>query len=175
MQKKKNNQKGFTLIELLVTVTILAVIIGISLSFFSNTSGKHEADAAKLLEQGRQYAQAMQGYYAKNGSWSNNGTALIPDWLSAVPAGWTNNSTNCNTVGGGSNFPCQIDVNGDGKNDYTIAYNNVNEAVCKILVQKPDYNKMFVLTDGATYNLISNTADCSGNDEILHMMVLAGS
>ncbi len=70
MSKKKRKQKGFTLLELLVVVTIIAILLGAGVYFYSGFS--RDAKATKLAEAMQEFYNAYQGCIMKNASLLTN-------------------------------------------------------------------------------------------------------
>ena len=82
------NNKGFTLIELLVTMTIIAVLAGLSLiSFDSARKSSRDSKRKTDLEQMR---AALEMYRADNGSYPATADffksgVLYPKYLASIP------------------------------------------------------------------------------------------
>jgi general secretion pathway protein G len=77
-------KKGFTLIELLVTVSIMALIMGASLTAFegskkSTRDGKRKADLEGIRS-------ALEIYRSDVGGYPANKDLLSPDYISSWPA-----------------------------------------------------------------------------------------
>lgn len=77
-------KKGFTLIELLVTISIMALIMGASLTAFdaskkSARDGKRKADLESIRS-------ALEIYRSDNGLYPDNLNPLKPDYLSEIPS-----------------------------------------------------------------------------------------
>ncbi len=77
----KLNTKGFSLAELLIAVTIIAVLSGIGLVFFSDA--QKAARDAKRKRDLRSIQVALESYYSKNGRYpcsTNDFTGSDNDW-----------------------------------------------------------------------------------------------
>lgn len=77
-------KKAFTLVELLVALSIMALIMGASLTAFESTKksardGRRKADLESLRS-------ALEIYRSDIGAYPANLNLLSPDYISAIPA-----------------------------------------------------------------------------------------
>jgi len=112
MYKRKTRKNGFTLVELLVVIAIIAILASIILS--SLGSARVKSRDARRMSDLRQIRNAMELYYAYNGSypncpwvWSPINTSTDSDWnttgcvitalrpyIARLPVDPRNNATN---------------------------------------------------------------------------------
>src|SRR5215211_7588462 len=81
------NQKGFTLIELMIVVVIIGILAALAIPRFTQASARaKEKEADGIL---KQVYTLQQTYYANNGTWAADFTALTTvGWESPTGLKW---------------------------------------------------------------------------------------
>lgn len=77
-------QDGFTLIELLIVIVILGVLAGIVVFAVGNARG--DSVTASCKADIKTVNTAAEAFKAKNGSYPSSLSALVPDFMKAVPS-----------------------------------------------------------------------------------------
>lgn len=99
MEKTKNKISGFTLIELLVTISIIAILTGVTI--FGLTSIRQKAQDTAHLSGIQDLRLSLEAYRSVNGKYPAAGTAgtasyingLAPTFISKLPVDSPLNST----------------------------------------------------------------------------------
>jgi len=106
LRRKREEEGGFTLIELLLVIVILGVLAAVVVLSVRGITDRGQSAAC-----GATYTAtvtALEAYYAQQGEYPDNLSALVPDFLT---------EGNGITVGATS-----ISPDGDGDNDWTLRY-----------------------------------------------------
>ena len=74
MNMKKNIQQGFTLIELMIVVAIIGILAAVAIPSYQDYTARAQVTEAVGLSSG--FKTGMAEYYADNGSWPLNLTAV---------------------------------------------------------------------------------------------------
>ena len=152
------NKKGFTLIELLIAITILVIVVAIMISIFGKTDSGATGEATRILDTGRQIAQAEEMYYAKNGTYTTNMQDLFTaKYLKTVPnTDWTLNNTTYNVFD-----------NSTAANDFVVVYtptDAVGNDICIKIAKKENYGGLYkLITHGSTNanDVVNDESDCT--------------
>ena len=80
MYDKRN---GFTIVELIVVIAILAVLAGIAIPRFMNTT--KVAHGSKIIADINACESAVNIYYSRNGVFPENSDSLVGNYLAAWP------------------------------------------------------------------------------------------
>lgn len=128
-------RRGFTVVELLIVIVIVAILAAISIVAYNGIQDRARDTQRKAAIS--TIAKALDMYFIKNGSfpssacglgtgckinsgwlttadpsWVNIESALVPDYISAVPKDPKASQTTSSAISGGQNFDYYMMVNG---------------------------------------------------------------
>jgi prepilin-type N-terminal cleavage/methylation domain-containing protein len=153
--KRQHRSKGFTLLELLVVMAVLAAIIAVMVSIFSNTGkSKYEATALRMINEGRQIAHSAEVYYITNEAnpqaSDDLSSYLVPDYLKTYPTDdWTVNPV----------LDCQI-AGDASKHDICIVSTDITSSdLCSAVRNLKNYGELFKIVSKTDHS--SEISDCS--------------
>lgn len=155
-REKIKGKEGFSLIELLIAITILVVVIAVMVSLFAGNEGSKTAQAEKIIDNGRQIAQAVRVYYAKHNKLpSNLGQLLTDGELNSIPSDdWE--IVPHNYTGSDLTSPVSL-FNDSGKIDDVIIYKGeINDAICEEIIKKSNYVRTASIeNESGTVNMLT--------------------
>lgn len=92
--RMRRGERGFTLIELLIVIVILGILAAVVVFAVAGITDKGNQSACKAEK--KTLETAIEAYYAKNGSYAADATALTTapnKFLREVPAHYTTDNT----------------------------------------------------------------------------------
>lgn len=152
-----NRRRGFTLLEMLVVIALAGIILAVVLSSLGKvgTEAKASGEATKIMNEARSIADAQLRYFMDYGSYAGDPGTLVPDYLKALPNGWTYDGTSNRGLG-------------TDAVDHCMVFSGISLAVCQEIVKMSGYAQYFILHNDSGSSTVWLLSDCGSSNTLYY-------
>ena len=128
MKVKKMYKQAFSLIEIIVALILFALLMAIGIPKLSKMlyNNSVKAQAEKILNSGRQIAQAVIAYKTEKGAFPANLNELLPSYLDEIPSVKIGSSTITPSLNAD-----YLNFGNNTKKDFVVEFDGVPQDVCQ--------------------------------------------